>query len=257
MSADSKPGLIPIKSYKKLLSRKGRIESGTFAVEGERAIRQIIQSQPESVIEILANEKESAVFDDYPIRILTEKQFNSISQMETPRGIMAVMSLPADTYSEVLPRETGNRVLLLENIQDPGNVGTLIRTAAAFDFNGVILSGKCADPFSPKCVQSSAGTVLSIWIRRNNAHLELAQQLRKSGLALAVADVHGIEDPSLLGSVGKIMIALGNEAAGPSKELLQFADHRLRIPISKEKAESLNVAACGAICMYLSSLGDS
>ncbi len=254
MSPESNISLKPLKWYKKLDTRKDRIESGVFLVEGERAIRQIVQACPDSIIEILAMEKGAPSFGNYPLRILTEKQFGSIAHTETPQGILAAVRLPRDAYSESLPKNPGSRILLLENIQDPGNVGTLIRTAAAFDFDGVILTPKCADPFSPKCVQASAGTVLSLWIRRSGAYLELAQKLRQKGLVLAAADVHGTEAPSRLSSQSKIVIALGNEAAGPSQELLEIADYQLKIPVAQAKAESLNVAACGAICMYLSSL---
>ncbi len=246
--------LKPLKWYRKLSTRKGRLESGAFLVEGEKAIRQITQSSPESIIEILATEADSSIFTNYHNRTLTEKQFQSVTSAETPQGLMAVVCLPVDTYSETLPDKSSGSILLLENIQDPGNIGTLIRTAAAFDFDGVILTDRCADAFSPKCVQASAGTVLSLWIRRSTAYLELAQKLKQKGLTITVADIHGSDDPSRLSSQNKLVIALGNEATGPSQALLRIADYQLKIPVAREKAESLNVAACGAICMYLSSL---
>ena len=166
---------------------------------------------------------------------------------------MAVVRLPVDTYSGSLPEDAGNKILLLEDIQDPGNVGTLIRTAAAFDFSGVIMTENCADPLSPKCVQATAGAVLSVWLRRTTRYLEIAQALRKDGYPLIAAELNGVVEPSILYRQSKLMLALGNEAAGLSRALLDAADYRLQIPTVQEKAESLNVAACGAICMYLSS----
>ena len=115
------------------------------------------------------------------------------------------------------------------------------------------MTEKCADPLSPKCVQATAGTVLSLWLRRMTGYLDLTAALKKSGYTLIAADLNGGAEPSILHQQSKLLLALGNEAAGLSRALLDIADYRLRIPIIREKAESLNVAACGAICMYLSS----
>jgi len=166
---------------------------------------------------------------------------------------MAVVRLPVDIWSDCLPDDTGNKILLLEDIQDPGNVGTLIRTAAAFDFSGAVMSENCANPLSPKCVQAMAGTVLSIWLRRTVNYLELVKKLGKRGYAIAATDLNGVEEPGVLSRQEKLLLALGNEAAGLSTSMLNLADYRLKIPTNQAKAESLNVAVCGAICMYLSS----
>jgi len=243
----------PLRWYKKLATKKGRLEAGTFLAEGDRAIKQIIASHPEEIIEILTVEEPLPVYRNYRVRLLTESQFLSICITRTPQGSMAVVNMPADIYSDYLPEDAGNKILLLEDIQDPGNVGTLIRTAAAFDFSGVIMTENCADPLSPKCVQATAGTVLSVWLRRTIHYLELAVALRKDGYTLIATELNGIAEPSIISSQSKILLALGNEAAGLSKALLSTADYRLRIPTIREKAESLNVAACGAIFMYLSS----
>ena len=245
--------LKPLRWYKKLATKKGRLEAGTFLVEGDRAIKQIIASHPEEIIEILTVEEPLPVYRNYRVRLLTGSQFLSICITRTPQGSMAVVNMPADIYSDYLPEDAGNKILLLEDIQDPGNVGTLIRTAAAFDFSGVIMTENCADPLSPKCVQATVGTVLSVWLRRAIHYLELAVALRKDGYTLIATELNGIAEPSIISSQSKILLALGNEAAGLSKALLSTADYRLRIPTIHEKAESLNVAACGAIFMYLSS----
>ena len=241
-----------IKWYKDLATGKGRLEAGAFLIEGERAIRQIISSNPDSIIEILSTAEAPSFCSSYPLRLITEKQLNVICSTRTPQGIAAVVRLPAGVYSASLPQETGSRILLLEDIQDPGNVGTLIRSAAAFDFSGVILTDKCADPFSPKCLQSTAGTVLSLWLRRTSQYLEMARQLKQNGYSLTATDLDGAEDTSVLRRHSRLILALGNEASGLSSALLQMSSHRLRLPVVSNKAESLNVAACGAICMYLS-----
>ena len=251
MSAQGEGKLKPLKWYKNLASRKGRLEAGAFLVEGERAIRQVISSSPDSLIEILSAADSPPVFPGYPVRLLTESQINSISSTKTPQGIIGVVRPPAELYWDHLPDSPGPRILLLEDVQDPGNVGTLIRTAAAFDYSGVILSGKCADPLSPKCVQSSAGTMLSLWIRRADGYMGLVAALKQGGYTITAAELGGSEDLAPLRDE-KLVLALGNESSGLSEDILKTADHRLRIPVIREKAESLNVAACGAICIYLS-----
>ncbi len=241
-----------LKWYRQLADRKGRLEAGVFIVEGEKAIRQIAASHPEAITEIVAVGKPPDVFNNYLARTVTESQFRYISNTQTPQGIMAIVKIPANTYSGNLPGDTGNRILLLEDIQDPGNTGTLIRTAAAFNYAGVILTENGADPLAPKCVQAAAGTLLSVWLRRTGQYLEMTRSLKRQGYILTAADVRGTEEPAILSHQEKLILALGNEAAGLSKELLEIADYRVRIPITPEKAESLNVAACGAILMYLS-----
>ena len=246
---------MPLKSlkwYRQLADRKGRLETGAFLVEGEKAIRQISDYRPDAIIEILAVDKPPASLSRYPTSNVSASQFRYISANQTPQGILAVVRQPEDIYTGALPENPGRRVLLLEDIQDPGNVGTLIRTAAALNFNGVILTENSADPLSPKCVQATAGTVLSVWIRRTEDYLEMAKTLKKQDFTLAAADVKGNATPDVLQGKEKLLLALGNEAAGLSKELLALADYRVRIPIAEEKAESLNVAVSGAILMYLS-----
>lgn len=244
--------LKPIKWYKSLSTSKGRLEAKAFIIEGDKAIKQIISNNPAEIIEILSTEELSLFYRKYPSYLITNSQLRSICSAKTPQGIIAVVRLPLDIYSEKLPEKTGEKILLLEDVQDPGNVGTLIRTAAAFGFSGVILTEKCADPLSIKCVQSTAGTVLSLWIRRTPRYTELIEKLKRGGFCIVAADLSGEEEPSVLQRQNKLLLALGNEASGLSESILKAADYRLKIPMAQRKAESLNVAVCGAICMYLS-----
>ncbi len=252
MPDDRTNPLKPIKWYKNLATRKGRLEAEAFLIEGDRPIKQIISNNPDDIIEIVSTEELPPFYHKYSKRLVTDSQLRSICSSKTPQGTIAVVRLPLDTYSDQLPDNIGGKILLLEDVQDPGNVGTLIRTAVAFDFSGVILTEKCADPLSPKCVQSTVGTVLSLWIRRTSHYLELVKALKNSGYSLVAADLGGAENPSVLQCQNRLLLALGNEASGLSNSILNASNYRLRIPTIRGKAESLNVAACGAICMYLS-----
>jgi TrmH family RNA methyltransferase len=245
--------LKPLKWYRELAERTGRLEAGAFVVEGEKAIEQVMAVNPGAILEIVAANSPLPAYKDYPVRTVTNLQFRYISTSRTPQGVMAVVRLPPDVYSESLPQDAGSKILLLEDVQDPGNAGTLIRTAAAFGYSGVIMTESGVDPFAPKCVQATAGAIISVWLRRIKEYVKLARALKNKGFRLVAADLRGKVGPEAIGGVKKLLLALGNEAAGLSKAILDIADDRLRIPVAGEKAESLNVATCGAILMYLSS----
>jgi TrmH family RNA methyltransferase len=236
--------LKPLKWYKSLADKKERLEAGVFLVEGERAVRQIAAANPAALAEILSTGEPPSFCRTYAYRRITGEQLRSITSATTPQGIIAVVRIPHDVYSANLPDNPGSKILLLEDIQDPGNAGSLIRTAVAFGFSGVIMSEKCADPLSPKVVQSTTGTILSLWIRRTSDYLDIVQTLKTKGYSLVATDLNGEENPSYLQKADKLLLALGNEAAGLSADILRLADFRLKIPI-KDKAESLNVPPAG------------
>jgi len=246
--------LKPLKWYRSLATAKARAEFGGFLIEGDRAIRQVIASHPKSVVEILTAKELAPVYSGYPIRHITESQFKSICLTRTPQGPLAVIKMPDNVDSSDLPVDVGDRILLLEDIQDPGNVGSLIRSAVAFGYSGVVMSDKCADPFSPKCAQSTAGAVLSPWIRRTASYRGIINDLKTRGYSVVAAVLSGDSPPSVLKGLNKIVLALGNEADGLSELILRVSDYRCKIPIDRSRIESLNVAACGAICMYISSV---
>lgn len=238
-----------IKWYKKLSTRKGRLERGVFLVEGVRAIRHIAQHQPDAIEEVLCLGLPPSDLQPFPVSRIQQRHLAAITNTKSPQDVLAVVRFVPEVYTDLLPARIGSHVLLLEDVQDPGNVGALIRTATAFGFGGVILSDKCADPLSPKAVQATAGTVLSIWLRRTAQYLELLQTLRQNGYRCVEADPHGAAKPASLASYEQLVLALGNEATGLSTALQQMADDRIKIPM-RNAVESLNVAASGAICMY-------
>jgi RNA methyltransferase, TrmH family len=243
--------LKPLSWYKSLHDAKGRREAGAFLVEGARAIAQISSASPKSIQELLYEEDDSVPLAGlaYPVRWLTRTQFKGVCLSQNPSGPLAVVAMPAGAESSVLPADRGDRILICEDIQDPGNIGALIRTAAALDFSGVVLNDKCADPFGPKAVQASAGTVLSLWLRRIPDIGRSIAGLVNMGFSCIAADLRATQ--SLAGITPKrFALILGNEGNGLSAETLGLATHVVKIPIKSKKEESLNVAASGAICMY-------
>ncbi|MBN1308960.1 MAG: RNA methyltransferase [Chitinispirillaceae bacterium] len=184
-----------------------------------------------------------------PLRELSAGQMKRIASSTTPQGIIAVVRIPAGTYRTALPADPGDRIVLLEDVQDPGNVGTMLRIAAAFDFSGVLLSRRCADPFSPKAVQSSAGALLVPWIRRGEGYLDAVGVLKRKGYRLYCADTEGAAEVGFA-AAKRLVVAFGNEGAGLSDRLLHHADCRFAIPMKRQSVQSLNVAAAGAIALF-------
>lgn len=248
--------LKPLSWYKSLHDSKGRCEAGAFLVEGPRAIRQIAGVSPGSVIEIVVMEGDDNVSNAFkcPVRTLTRPQFKSICISRNPSGPLAVVAMPLDSESASLPADKGDRILICEDIQDPGNIGALVRTAAALDFSGMVLSDKCADPFGPKAVQASAGTLLSLWLRRTPDFRRCIKGLVNMGFSCIAADLRGTDVLSGI-RPKRFALILGNEGNGLGDESLALATHVVKIPINSRKAESLNVAASGAICMYSLTIG--
>ncbi|MDR2577206.1 MAG: RNA methyltransferase [Chitinispirillales bacterium] len=248
----------PVSWYKSLSQSKYRREHGYFLIEGKRAVDQLLAFHIDSIEELLCTEDTAPFYifpitaKSVPIRTISVPNMASICTSRTPQGIAALVRIPVDTYTSKIPEQPtlGGRILLLEHVQDPGNVGTLIRTAAAFGIDGVILSGQCADPFSPKAVQSTAGSVLSVWIRKSDEYLSMVSGLKNRNYKLLAADLAGSESHDF-NNTGPHILALGSEGAGLSDELLNECDYRIRIPIVESGAESLNVAASGAICMFI------
>lgn len=143
----------------------------------------------------------------------------------------------------------GERILLAEDLQDPGNVGTLIRTANAFGFDGVILAGACADPFGPKAVRASMGAVFRRRVWTMPAR-DAVRSLREQGIPLVAAALR--EDAHTAGEYAfpaRLALAIGNEGHGLSSGMLEAADQVVRIPM-EPGAESLNAGAAAAVLLW-------
>lgn len=239
-----------LKWYESLSTKKGRRETGCFMVEGVRSVEWLVQSYRSQLVELIAEENFSANVGMPVDRWVTSSQFKRFSQMQTPQGVAAVVRIPEQAYSDQLPAGPGEKILFLENVQDPGNVGSCIRCAAAFGFSGIVMTDQCADPFAPKCVQSSAGSLLALWYRRHVNATGMIQNLQQSGYKLVAMDLNGEPLEKATQSLSRIVLALGNEGEGLSQRILSLADIRWTIPMDRSRAESLNVAASGAIGMY-------
>jgi RNA methyltransferase, TrmH family len=169
---------------------------------------------------------------------VTPEVFDSISETRQPQGVVGLFERPRSSAAAILGRRDTVAVAL-DGVQDPGNVGTIVRLAAAFDAAGVLLLPGCADPFGPKAIRSSAGAILSVPVARITA-----RELIDASLPLLAADASGnAADPPPANAV----LIFGNEGAGVSEELLRHATP-IAIPMSA-RVESLNVASSAAILL--------
>ncbi|MDH5300834.1 MAG: RNA methyltransferase [Gammaproteobacteria bacterium] len=178
-------------------------------------------------------------FADKPALLLDAKLFDQISPVETPSGLLALINIPRPAQRQI------NSALLLENIQDPGNLGSILRSAAAGGIDAVYLSKGCVDAWSPKVLRGGMGAHFALDLHE---HAELTDAARRFDKIIAT---HLDASQSLydLDLRGNIAFVFGNEGAGLSDELAAVASHKIIIPMPGQ-IESLNVAAAAAICVF-------
>lgn len=169
----------------------------------------------------------------------------SISPVKTPQGVLFTCRLP----QAPLPRSlTGRRYVLLDGVQDPGNVGTILRTLDAFDADGLLLTGGCADPYGWKAVRSSMGAVFRRPIYSGTPE-ELAALLHRSDLPLYGAALREDTVDARQADYTRCVLAIGSEGRGLSREVLDLCDQTIRIPMS-DRCESLNAAIAAAVLLW-------
>lgn len=214
-----------VKSAAKLLDKKYRDSTNTFIVEGFHLVEEAKKAGLVLQVFTASSQNEG----EHVSRDVIKK----LSSTETPQDIVAVVKKP-----EV--RALGNKVLVLDNVQDPGNAGTLIRTAASFGFESVVVKG--VDVYSPKVLRSSQGAIFDMNVVQVKDTLELSEGYQLIGALLdKEAQAYNEVKPK-----EKFMLILGNEGQGISKEVIAKLDKKVYIPI---KFESLNVAVAGGILM--------
>lgn len=230
-------------------SKKARQESGTFIIEGWRGIETLLAHESRQYkLEMLVISKDG--HSDLPLPdsidtiVLPEFVFSKISDVKNAQGILGVVRHTPAPF-EFFP-DTG-RYLLLDAIHDPGNLGTLIRSAVGADFDGILLHGDCVEPFNPKVIRSTMGTFAfcNIW----NVSRDDIDRMIATGYELCVTTGH--EGDSLYETQfdKKTVLAVGSEAHGVSVEMMELAAKKITIPLAKE-CESLNAAVAGSICMF-------
>ena len=238
-----------VKLARSLKDRKSRVAEGKFLVEGAVMIREAVQCGL-AMHMLFARESEAAFAEEMrghcrdcyivPDRILTQ-----VCDTQTPQGVCAVFSLPQMTDIDHLP----NRIVALDGVQDPGNVGTIWRTADAAGFGAVIFGKGTADGYSPKVQRSAMGSGFRLKQMVTDDLADTLAQLRSRGYRVIASLLDGEPFFEREDVGGKYVLIVGNEAKGISQSVREQADVRLKLPMYGG-AESLNAAVAAAIMMY-------
>jgi RNA methyltransferase, TrmH family len=252
-----------IVTARKLTRRAGRDAAGAFLAEGRQAVSEALATTPDAVREVFATEAAAASHralfagTAVPVRLVTEKAAAGLSETVTPQGLVAVCDLP-DVPADRLTAEPPRLTVALAGINDPGNAGTVLRTADACGAGAVVFGAGSVDPFGGKVVRAGAGSHFHLDVVRSAPLTELLPALRTAGAAVLVADGGGEAAlPEVADRLaGPVVWLFGNEARGVPADLAALADVRVRIPM-RGRAESLNLAAAAAICLYATQLAQA
>jgi TrmH family RNA methyltransferase len=243
-----------IKHAKKLSKANFRKKCGEFLAEGKKIVLEAIKFAP-GYIKFLVVSK--TFFDlneqflkklpsEFKLYIVSDKIFSEITSLKTPEGIFAVCKT-----KEFLPAESlksFNFLLILDGIQNPGSMGTILRTAEAAGTEATVLTDNTADVWNAKSVRGSAGSIF----RMNFCKLSSPKILKDFGFRILVTSLKDSVDLRRANFSGKIAIAVGNEARGVSAKLLEIADEKIKIPMQGE-VESLSAPQAAGILLYFAS----
>ena len=234
-----------IKEWKKLYTKKERDKQGLFLIEGYHLVEEALK---ENFIDHLIVHENMDIphtwnYGDIPVTIVTDDVMKVLSDTEAPQGIMAVCHKQEEQLAKL--NVAGKKFLLIDSVQDPGNIGTMIRTADAAGMDAVILGEGCADPYNPKVVRSTQGSLFHLPILK----APLDEFLNKINIPVYGTALEGGIPYQEVEPSNEFALLVGNEGQGVSKHLLAKTTKNLYIPIYG-KSESLNVAIAASILMY-------
>ncbi|CZR00868.1 MAG: RNA methyltransferase [Trichococcus flocculiformis] len=237
-----------VKQWKKLQTTKGRKEAGAYLIEGTHLLKEAIKANA-SIQEVLMTEafhqQSDLPLGERDIIIVSQEILASLAQTETPQGVVAIVQFP-----EAAPiLDYKGKYILLDQVQDPGNVGTIIRTADAAGYAGVILGEGSVDLYNDKVLRSMQGSHFHLPVYRGDLQ-EMIPEFKKNGIPVYGTELNeAAVDYRTVFPTDAVALVLGNEGNGVSGKILALTDQNLYIPIFGE-AESLNVAVAAGILLY-------
>lgn len=236
-----------IKEIKKLHERKYRNLQKKFIVEGQRFVKEALESDFE-IEYIIISENMQGKFSDLKIKedcqlIVSEAIFKELCDTKMPQGILAIVK-----NKDIHIENNAGFYVLIDKVQDPGNMGTIIRTANAAGANGVILTKGTVDIYNEKTLRSTMGSIFKIPIIIDE-DLKFVNELKEDGFRLICSSLDTDKNFYQVNLGGKVIIAVGNEGNGISDEIYNICDDRVKIPMPGS-AESLNVGIASGIMMF-------
>lgn len=245
-----------LKIFRKSLA-EGVTRDGLLGVEGPHLLEEALNAAGRATVHtVLVARSAQARLEPFLRRLpreaetvrVSDRVFDSVAQTETPQGIAALVELKRDELETVLSAR--DVVLLVAcGIQDPGNLGTMLRSAQALGATALIGLEETVSPFNPKAARASAGAIFHLPVFPGAKARELLPRLRSHGVKIVAADQRSLETLSEADLCGRFAFLIGREAAGVPEDLRREADLRLRIPIRRE-TESLNAATAAGIFLY-------
>ena len=245
-----------VKELRRAFHRGELTAEGDCAIEGVRILEEAIRSGLKLRAVFFSHSAESRANRILPQignhvekLALPDALFSAAVPSETPQGVAALVKMPHHALDEMIGRERGARLfVVVVGLQDPGNLGTLIRSAEAFGAAGVILAGPNVSPFNSKVVRASAGSIFRVPIVRGEVATVIAQ-LRKNGVRRIATSSHKGTPLSQAQLTGGVAVFIGSEGGGIARELLNEMDEVIVIPHS-ERVESLNAGVAASIILY-------
>jgi len=237
-----------IKQARSLLRRNGRAEERAFLVEGVRAIRDMLASgvMP-SLFYVRATPEDRALVDSMelpcPVRFVSPEVFGGLSDVPHPQGIVAVVPMSAITSAPRFDVWREDLILVADGVRDPGNLGTLLRSAAGAGVSEVLVTPNSVDPFNPKCIRSAMGAHFLISLRQMSWEPLIAHLAAVS--VIVVADANGADEYDAVAWTRSCAIVVGSEAHGPDERFVELATAYVRIPLARS-LESLNAGVAGS-----------
>ena len=243
-----------VKAAAELKQKKYRTQNGLYLAEGLRTAEEAVAYKAVETLFYVATDDdrtmrllEDAAMQNIKLVCVNENVMKKIADTETPQGIIAVCKMRQPKLETLLA--SGKMLLVLDRVGDPGNIGTMLRTADAAGIGGLVLLKGCADIYAPKTVRSSMGSLFHIPVLSGVSEQEFVSAAKKAGYDLLVTSLDGADNLYKADLSGRIAFVMGNEAGGVSETLLEKADKRVYIPMAG-RAESLNVAMAAGIVMF-------
>lgn len=229
---------------------KARREQGAFVVEGIKMYREAPRDRliGTYVSESFYEKKENRDLLSEEPEILSDRVFAAASDTKTPQGILCVVRQLNYSLSDIL-QEKRPLLLILEDLQDPGNVGTIFRTAEAAGVTGILMSSSTADIYNPKTIRSTMGSLYRMPFVRLNGFESALLELKKRGIPTFAAHLKESREYTAWDYRGGCAFMIGNEGNGLSRKLAEQADHYVKISMDGQ-VESLNAAIAAAVLMF-------
>lgn len=234
-----------------LLNRKAkaRREQGIFVVEGGKMFQEAPREWIRKVYLSESFEKAHEIpMDGIEYEVVDDRVFSSVCDTATPQGILTLVQIPSYQEEEVLGGETPF-LIVLEDLQDPGNVGTILRTAEGAGVTGIIVSRRTADLFQPKTIRATMGSIYRMPFLETEDPVGFLSRLSEKGIRTYAAHLGGTQSYRVQDYTGPCALLIGNEGNGLTAAMAEQADVLVRIPM-EGNVESLNAAIASAVLMY-------